>query len=585
MLMSLDFEREHTEFLSLTPKGKILFVQDIVNEIVVTLNQKTVDIDDFVTKIALFKFFVSRLYRLSGVYKKEYFDFLVYNIREMWIAVESCSSQFMLYPALSAFIDLFSKLKGLNPYYTLHAALDGTIEYGKIPPKDQITELLKKEHLNLTFLIDYMQLDSVLRLKLKKKEKLDIIKSATNYAQLLVLMLFNFIVTVPVISKDDFISWFNLFEDAIEKALLGHTYLKEIEETSFGMLRTKISESSLYSLKAQLYLLNARFLNENVSEILTQAFMENSRALLQLEEYKNHPEYSETVQSFYYQQKSLLLESRFYQILHDLVTTQYKNGVYIGDLRDEKLELTKSAIRLEVQEILREIYKYVTELIMKAKKEDLGISFNLINLYAKVSFGAYVYDLADDVEKMEVLIKTQGIDKGDPELSLLLARYWLFRWGEEKKDEYLKLSQNYYERAAEVFQMLYNNRYVPIYSYSILSLFQYHLGNLSKSDFFIMKADDEFNDAKSLMILSESEMYYYEKFRDQTDQILNNQTIDKPLRFDIPFNALDFNSWSIETKDWRNNISTLPEPFPFNLDQLKIIEFEFISPNSVNSDS
>jgi hypothetical protein len=313
--------------------------------------------------------------------------------------------------------------------------------------------------------------------------------------------------------------------------------------------------------------------------------MENSRALLQLEEYKNHPEYSETVQSFYYQQKSLLLENRFYQILHDLVTTQYKNGVYIGDLRDEKLELTKSAIRLEVQEILREIYKYVSELLIKSKKEDLGISFNLINIYAKVAFGAYVYDLADDADKMEVLIKTQGIDIGDPELSLLLARYWLFRWGEEKKDEYLRLSHNYYERAAEVFQMLYNNRYVPIYSYSILSLFQYYLGNFSKSDFFIMKADDEFNDAKSLMIVSESERYYYEKFRDQTDQILNNQTVDKPLRFDIPFNALDFNSWSIETKDWRNNLSNLPEPFPFNLDQLKIIEFEFISPNSVNSDS
>ena len=583
--MSLDFEKEHKEFLSLTPKGKISFVQDIINEIVDTLNQKNVDIDVFVTKIALFKFFVSRLYRLSGVYKKEYFDFLVYNISEMWLALENCSSQFMLYPTLSAFIDLFSKLKGLNPYYTLHAALDGSIEYGKVPPKDQITELLRKEQQNLTFLIDYMQLDSVLRLNLTKKEKLDIIKSATNYAQLLVLMLFNFIVTVPVISREDFISWFRLFEDALEKAHSGHTHLKDIEETSLGMLRTNISESSLYSLKAQLYLLNARFLNENVSEILNLAYMENSRALIQLEEYRKHPEYSEMIQSFYYQQKSLLLENRFYQILHELVTTQFKNGIYIGDLKNEKLELTKSSIRLEVQEILREIYKYVSELLLKSKKEDLGISFNLINIYAKVAFGAYVYDLVDDVEKMEVLIKTQGIDIGDPELALLLARYWLFKWGEENKEEYLKLSQNYYERAAEVYQMLYNNRYVPIYSYSILSIFQYLLGNLSKSDFFIMKADDEFNDAKSLMIVSESERYYYEKFRDQIDQILNQQTIDKPLRFDVPFNALDFNSWSIETKDWRRNISNIPEPFPYNLDQLKIIEFEFISPNSINEDS
>ena len=582
--MSLDFEKEHKEFLSLSPKGKILFVQDIVNEIVDTLNQKNVDIDDFVTKIALFKFFVSRLYRLSGVYKKEYFDFLVNNIREMWIAVESCSSQFMLYPALSAFIDLFSKLKGLNPYYTLHATLDGSIEYRKVPPKDQITELLQKEQQNLNFLIDYMQLDSVLRLNLTKKEKLDIIKSATNYAQLLVLMLFNFIVTVPVIGKEDFISWFKLFEDAIDKAHLGHAHLKEMEETSFGMLRTKISESSLYSLKAQLYLLNVRFLNENVSEILNLAYMENSRALQQLEEYKKHPEYADTINSFYYQQKSILLESRFYQILHDLVTTQYRNGVYKGDLRDEKLELTRSAIKLEVQEILSEIYRYVSELLLKSKKEDTGISFNLINIYAKISVGAYLYDLVDEVEKMEVLIKTQGIDLGDPELSLLLARYWLFKWGVEKKEEHLLQSQSYFERAAEVFEMLYNNRYVPIYSYSILSLFQYYLGNLPKSDFFIMKADDEFNDAKSLMIVSESERYYYEQFRDQIDQVLSKQTIEKPLRFDIPFNPLDFNSWLTESKDWRKNLSNLPEPFPFNLDQLKILEFEFISPNLFDSD-
>ena len=218
--MRKEFEAEHQKFLSLPPKEKILFVQKIVDNIVITLGQKQQKVDEFINDIALFKSLLSSLYRLSGVYKKEYFDFLTYSIKTMWNAVENCSSQFLLYPALSAFIDLFSKLKGLNPYYSLYAVINETIQYGKLPPKLLISDLLQKEKQNLQFLIDYMQLDSVLRLDLDKNEKLSIIKSATNYAQLLVLTLYNFLVTVPVIPKEEFVSWSKLFEEAIEKLYL-----------------------------------------------------------------------------------------------------------------------------------------------------------------------------------------------------------------------------------------------------------------------------------------------------------------------------------------------------------------------------
>ena len=583
--MTNEFEVNHQQFRALPPKGKIHYIKSMVDDIVLTLNQKQPNIDAFVNQVALFKTLVSSLYRLSGVYKKEYFDFLVYSIRKMWFALEKCSSQFLLYPALSSFIELFNKLKGLNPYYTLHATLNETIEFGKLPPKDEISELLSKEKQNLTFLIDYMQLDSVLRLNLTKEEKINIVKSATNYAQLLVLTLYNFLVTVPVIPKEDFLSWCKLFEETIEKARLGHHYLKELEETEYGLLRIKISESSLFSLKAQLHLLSVRYLNENVEEFLNLATIENSRALQQLEPFKNHPQYSDIIRSFYFQQKSLLLETRFYQIINGLVKRQYKNTVYVGDRKDEKPELTKSIIKFEVDEILSEIEGYINTLIQLSRREDIGICFNLINIYAKITFGSYVYDLADNLELMEELVKTQSIDIGDPELSLLLARYWLFRWSEKQDDKFLKLSQNYYERSAEVFQMLYNNRYVPIYSFCILAIYQLYLNNLPKADFFIMKADDEYTEAKLLMILNESEQYYYERFREQIDVIMKKEEIEKPLRFSKPFNPLDYNSWSVELKDWRKNLTTMPEPFPFHLDQLKILEFEFISPNSKNNDS
>ena len=577
--MSDSFDLEQREFLTLKPKQKIVFVKNKVDEIVATLSEKNVDLDLFIAKIAHFKSYVSRLFRLSGVYKKEYFDFLVYCIRVLWNALENCSSQFMLYPTLSAFIDVFSKLKGLNPYYTLYASLEGTIEYGRLPSKSRIIELLAKEKQDLSFLIDYMQLDSVLKLNLSDKDKKNIIKSATNYAQILVLTLYNFLVTVPVISKEDFLAWCKLFDVAIEKARLGHHYLKAIEQKPFEILKVKISESSLFSLKSQLYKLTARFINEDVNELLNFAYIEDTRALAEIESYIDHPEFSAAIKSFYYQQKALLLETRFYQILDTILRTQYKNSKFVGDLKDDKPELTRSLIKFEVDEILLEIGEYVSELLNQSRKEDLGISFNLIGIYAKITFGAYIYDIEVDTEKMEKVIKTQGIDKGDPELSLLLGRYWLFKWAKEKKSEYLMYSQNYFDRAAEVYLLLFNNRFVPIYGYTMIALYQILNNNIPRAEVFLMKADDEFNDAKQLKILNESEIYYYEKFREQIDEIMNTNSIDKPLRFEAPVNPLDSNTWITDKNDWRLTIQNLPEPFPFNIEQLKILEFEFLSPH------
>ncbi len=578
--MREELEQKHREFLALPPKGKIAFVRNSVDEIVNTMSLKKVNVESFIEQIAIFKTLVSSLFRLSGVYKKEYFDFLLSSIKKMWIAVETCNSQFLLYPALSAFIDLFSKLKGLNPYYTLHATLEGTIEYGRLPAKDKITILLLREKQHLSFLIDYMQLDSVLRLDLTKEEKINIIKSATNYAQILVLTLYNFLVTVPVISRNDFLAWCKLFDEAIEKARLGHHHLKEAVSSPHELLTTTISESSLFSLKAQLHLLSVRYLNENATDFLNLAYMDNTLALNEIETYRNHPRFTESVQSFYYQQKSLLLETRFYQILNTLVKTHYKNSIFIGDRKDDKRELTKSQMKFEVEEILREIEGYVKEILSKSKREDLGISFNLIGIYAKIAFGAYVYDLVDNVHTMEEIIKTQNIDIGDPELSLLLARYWLFRWSEEQNNDFLKFAQNYFDRAAEAFLLLYNNRFVPIYGYSMLALFQIYRKNFPRAEVFLLKADDEFNDAKLLMILNESEQFYYEKFRGQIDQILQGEKLEKPIRFDKPFNPLDYNSWITFEKDWRKIVPDLPEAFPFHLDQLKILEFEFLEPES-----
>ncbi|MBY9001792.1 MAG: hypothetical protein KGD64_12815 [Candidatus Heimdallarchaeota archaeon] len=577
--MAKELDSEHQRFLTLPPKEKINFVQEMVDSIIVSMSQKQANVDQFIEKVDVFKSFLSGLYRLSGVYKKEYFDFLTFSIKSMWEAVEKCSSQFLLYPALSAFIDLFSRLKGLNPFYTLHSTIDETIEYGKLPAKDKISDLLQKEKQNLQFLIDYMQLDSVLRLNLDKKSKLEIIKSATNYAQLLVLTLYNFLFTIPVIPKEEFISWSKLFEGAIQKALVGHAHLEEVEDTELGLLRTKTSESSLYSLTAQLYLLNAKYLNENVEEYLNLANVENAHSLQVLEQYIESPQYSSLVQSYYFQQKTLLLETHFYQILHRTVKTQYKHSVYVGDIKDDKAKLTQASIKHEVHEILREIEEYLKILLHLSKRQDIGISYNMINIYTKIAYGAYVYGLANNLQTMEEIIKTSNIDVGDPELSLLLGEYWLCRWTENQIEEYLDTAISYFERASEVYQMLYNNRYVPIYGYSLLALIQVYKGNRSRAEVYLMKADDEFNDAKSLLILNNSEIYYYEQFREQMEDYLNNIDLEKPLRFDKPFNVLDFNTWSRENNDWRKIISHLPEPFPFNLEQLKILEFEFFPPN------
>ncbi|MCE7746784.1 MAG: hypothetical protein GPJ51_00175 [Candidatus Heimdallarchaeota archaeon] len=578
--MSNSFDQEQNEFLILPPKEKIKFVQNKVDEIVSTLSERKADVDLFILRIAHFKSYISRLFRLSGVYKKDYFDFLVYSIKVMWEALEQCSSQFLLYPALSAFIDLFAKLKGLNPYYTLHASLEGTIEYGKLPPKDKISELLSREKQNLNFMLDYMQLDSILRLNLSAEDKENIVKSATNYAQLLVLTLYNFLVTVPVISKDDFLAWCKLFEDAIEKARLGHHYLKDIEKEPYELLKIKTSESSLFSLKAQLHLLRVRFTNEDIIEQLNLAYLENNRALSEIQPFIDDSEFSDVIRSFFIQQKALLLETRFYQILNNLLSKQYKNTKLVGDLNDESPEITKSMMKFEVEEILQEIEDFVNELLSRSRREELGISFNLIGIYSKIAYGAYVYNLVDDTKKMEQIIKTQGIDKGDPELSLLLAQYWLFRWAEDEEKEHLALSQDYFDRTAEVYLMLFNNRFVPIYSYTMMALYQVLNENHTRAEVYLMRADDEYTDAKMLNILNESEIYYYEKFREQIDEIMTGGKVDKPIRFSAPINPLDSNSWITEKRDWRRRISSLPEPFPFHLEQLKILEFEFLSPNS-----
>ena len=114
----------------------------------------------------------------------------------------------------------------------------------------------------------------------------------------------------------------------------------------------------------------------------------------------------------------------------------------------------------------------------------------------------------------------------------------------------------------------------------MLSLFQIYRKNFPRAEVFLLKADDEFNDAKLLMILNESEQFYYEKFRGQIDQILQGEKLEKPIRFDKPFNPLDYNSWITFEKDWRKIVPDLPEAFPFHLDQLKILEFEFLEPES-----
>ncbi len=573
--MSKEYESMHREFLKFSPKEKINYVEKMATEIVLLLNQKNIEVKGYIAKIGFFKAFVSLLYRLSGVYKKEFFDFLVNTIRNFWESLERCSSQKLLYPALSAFMDLFSQLKGLSPFYTLHGVLSSTITYGAIPSKDEVKELLAQEMQQLSFLLDYMQLGSVLRFIDSEEDKVNIIKSATNFSQILVLTLYNFLVNIPVLSIEQFTVWCKLFEESLEKAFVMHGHLKEIKETGIGLLRVKISESSMIALKTQFYLLRARYINENVDELLNYAYIEASKALQELEPYHNHMQFSEISNRYYYQQKSLLLETRFYQILQGVVSTQYKNSKYIGDIKDDKSEITKQAVRLQVQEILREIHNYITLLLAEKEMSDIGISTHLISVYSKIVYGSYIYDLANEIEMMENLSKTRHIDISDADQSLLLAHYWLYRWAETEEYEMLKTSCNYFERATEIFSVIYNNSYVPIYGYSMLTVIHLILDNIPRAEMFIMKADDEFNSAKNLMIVNESERHFYEQFRYQIDTIISGETVEKPLRFEKKFNPLDINTWNTEKKDWRKKIPDLPEPFPFHLEQLKILEFEF----------
>ncbi len=109
----------------------------------------------------------------------------------------------------------------------------------------------------------------------------------------------------------------------------------------------------------------------------------------------------------------------------------------------------------------------------------------------------------------------------------------------------------------------------------MLTVIHLILDNIPRAEMFIMKADDEFNSAKNLMIVNESERQFYEQFRYQIDTIISGETVEKPLRFEKKFNPLDINTWNAEKKDWRKKIPDLPEPFPFHLEQLKILEFEF----------
>ncbi|MHA1305638.1 MAG: hypothetical protein ACTSPI_18200, partial [Candidatus Heimdallarchaeaceae archaeon] len=328
----------------------------------------------------------------------------------LWDAVESCSSQRLLYPALSAFAEVFSKLKGLNPYYTLQACLDHTIAYGTFPSMSELKELLAKEKQHLSFLLDYFQLESVLRFVKSDEEKLVIIKSATNYAQIIILSLYNFLVTIPTLARADFIEWCKLFENAVEKTIDTHELLLEYEPSEEGKIIAIISESSLHSLRTQLYLLKARYLNEKGREALTYANIETSAALQDLQPYLDHPQFKETVRIYYNQQKALFLETHFYQILSDYVLTQFKNSMFIGDRKDDKKSLTRSNLKFQVEEILNEIYGFISEIQETNKEEYIGVSSNLINIYSKIVFGAYVYDLVDEAQQMEELTKTRRLD-------------------------------------------------------------------------------------------------------------------------------------------------------------------------------
>ena len=563
------------KFHQLDAHGKMDYIISMTDQIIEIMQSKERDIQHYLTQISLLKSFVSQLYRQSGVYRMEFFKTLVVCIKKLWQSLETCSSQILLYPALSLFSEFYSKLKGLNPFYTLDAVLNDTIKYGTFPDKESIEELLSSEQRQLSFLLSYMQLDSLLRFPLQEEERLQIIKAATNYIQLLVLTIFNFLVTIPVISRNLFISWCDLLKQALDKAIQAHDVLKQIEITGIGVLRTKLSESSIYAIKAQLYLLRARYLNENTTEALNQASMETTTALQELEPYRSHPQYAELVEKYYLQHKSIFLEIRFYQLLERTVPRQYSKTTYVGDLRDDKAEWKREVDKSEVEESLRELKAYINQLSAEKGYAEIAITGNMISTYAKIAYGALVYKLLSEERHLEELTSIRNLRISDPELSLLLAHYWLFLWNKTDDISHLENAEILFERAAETFLMLFNSRFIPIYCYSLLALIKIHRNEIPKADVYLMKADDEYNDAKALKLLNESEIYFYEEFRSQIEKYLQGEEIDKPLRFDKPFNTLDYKTWLSDRTDWRELMGDLPEPFPFHLDQMKIIEFEY----------
>lgn len=563
------------QYHKMPPKQKMAHVLKMTEELIELMGQKEKNIEKYIRHVSLLKAHITQLYRQSGVYRTEYFETVVHCIKKLWPALEQCSSQIMLYPALSVFSEFYAKLKGLNPFYTLDAILEETIKYEMLPDKESLNKLLESEQRRLSFLFSYMQLDTLLRFPLQEEERLQIVKSATNYIQILVLTIFNFLVTIPVISKELFVSWTKLLNQALEKALQAHEMLKELEITGIGVLRTKLSESSIYAIKVQLLLLRARYLNENVEETLDQAGFEVSQALQELEEYRTHPQYAELVEKYYLQHRAILIEINFYKLLQRVVTQQYSKTTFVGDRRDEKAEWNREIIRNEIKEGLRELRIYIEQLSSAKGYAEIAITGHMISTYAKIAYGASVYKLIDEEEHLEELTAIRNLRVSDPELSLLLAHYWLFVWSKSQDDNDLEKAELLLERAAETFLMLFNSRYVPIFCYSLLAVTHIYRNQIPKADVCLMKADDEYNDAKALKLLNSSEIYYYEQFRAQIDEYLQNREIEKPLRFDKPFNVLDYKTWMSDRADWRENIADLPEPFPFHLDQLKILEFEY----------
>ncbi|MHA1115299.1 MAG: hypothetical protein ACTSRR_05470 [Candidatus Heimdallarchaeaceae archaeon] len=584
--MERKIKEEVEEFLNLEPKEQISIVQNQCEEVISQIKEKNVDLEHFIYQVTKFKTFFSLLSKVRRIYRKEYFDLVVNTLAKLWYAVEKCQSQKLLYPTLSAFTEVFSKLKGLNPYFTLEACINKTISYSLLPSIAELEILLSKEKQHLQFLLDYFQLESVLKLVEKEEEKITIIQSATNYIQTLILTLYNFLFTIPNLKKKDFISWYKLFEEALSKAISTHKLLLKQELSEINKFRTLLSKSSLHSIKAQLLLLWIKFLNEKNEEKLNLALMENTQAMQTIEHLLDNSIYKENVKPYYFQYKTLFLETRFYQLLHNFVKSQFRNDFRVGDIKDDKKSLSLKNLKFQVDEILNEIWEYISEIQTKGDDSIIGVSSNMINTYAKVSYGAYIYEIRENIEQMEQIIKTRRLDISDPELSLMLGHYWLMKWGEnsENNRKYLELAESYFTRAAEIYQILFNNKKLPIYAFSISGLISLRQNNPPKAEVFFMKADDVFNDAKYAEILNESEIFYYTKFREQIDRILNNGRIKQPLRFNKPFNPLDFNTWTIEKKDWRKKYSYIPEPFPFHLTQLKIHEFEFMSPRKENEE-